>query len=84
MIFWKKFTVCDGKCKAYEKERNVALALSLLCLQSLFLGDLECGVFVAFDHGAKLSGRDILNDAAGFFDPGTEFCLLYTSDAADE
>jgi hypothetical protein len=29
--------------------------------------------FVAFDHRAKLGGRDVLNDAAGLFDPGGEF-----------
>src|SRR5206468_4539871 len=42
-------------------------------LQSLLLRDLQSGVLVALDHGAKLSGRDVLNDAAGLFDPGAEF-----------
>jgi len=41
--------------------------------QSFLLGDLQRSVFVALDHRAKLGGRDILNDAAGFFDPGAKF-----------
>src|SRR6266508_6863133 len=44
--------------------------------QSLFLGDFQSGVFVALDHGAKVSGRDVLNDTAGLFDPGAEFLGL--------
>jgi hypothetical protein len=34
-------------------------------LKSLLFGDLQGGVFVSVDHGAKIRGRDILNDAAG-------------------
>jgi hypothetical protein len=47
--------------------------LSLLRLQPLFFGDLQGGVFVTFDHGAKLGWRDVPNYTAGFFDAGTEF-----------
>jgi hypothetical protein len=44
----------------------------LLPCQSLFLCDIQRGVFVALDHRAKISGRDVLKDAAGFFDRGGE------------
>ena len=61
--------------------RNLAVSASGLLRLFLFtlppapvlLRDLQGGVFVALDHRAKLSGRDVLNDAAGFFDSGAEF-----------
>ncbi len=57
-----------------HKAVNTALSLLLRSLrQSLFLGDLQRRVFVALDHRAKIGRRDILNDAAGFFDSGAEF-----------
>jgi hypothetical protein len=47
--------------------------VSLGCLrQSLFLRDFQRGVFVALDHRAKISGRDVMADVAGFFDSGAQ------------